>query len=195
MTVNTVVFDFETASKQRDAALLSLGGFAFNRYNLEEVKETIKARKHYFYQNFDLTNQFFDGFHLEQDTAKWWRERNSNQIPEVLVNRVDLKEGLLDFNDWIKSFPKDTLFFSRHTHADYIWYENACKLLGIRSAISYNRIYDTCSVVLLAYNEPKGYVVTGEERNAHNALGDCLDDALQIAMCFDSNIPKPAYKG
>lgn len=178
--INACMFDFETGALGTNPALISFGAFFFNRFDVEETKLLMGVADFNYYANIDLNAQFFLGMEFNQATAKWWRERNSEQISVVSKDRQELANVLQAFFAMCAKFP-DTLFFCRHTHCDYVWLESACKALGIKNAIPYNRIFDVSSVILQATNDPKGYVTGDWERNAHHALGDCHNDALQLA--------------
>lgn len=186
-TANTAVFDFESTSTERDAGLVSVGCFVFNRFSVEETEAVMKLEPFSFYEVFDLLSQFFLGFDINKGTGKWWREKNADQIKEILkTEKVDLKEGLLAFGEFLKKYEIDVIF-CRHPHADWVWLDNACKLLGIKNPVRYNQVFDISTAVLQVTGEKKGYVKTNREWAHHNALADCQRDALQLAMITDPN--------
>jgi len=182
---NTAVIDYESASLQPDAGLLSFGGFKFNRFSVEETKLAMEIPDLNFYVNLDLTEQFFLGFDIDKATGKWWRERNASQIAEVLKNPTSISKSLPEFFKWLMS--NKPIVFCRRTHADYVWTNNACKLLKIKNPIGYNEILDVPTAIFQATGEIKGYIKTGMEFANHNALGDCQRDGLQLAFITDPN--------
>lgn len=184
---NALVFDFETASLKRNGAILSIGAFMFDRFSVENTKAMKEDPKYRFSVNIDLTEQFFLGFDIDWETGRWWRERNADQIQEVLNRRISISSAINKFNQFLKG--KDLVIYCRHTHADFTWYENACLLLGIKPTIRFNRIFDVSTTIFTKFNEIKGYIPSIKRGIAHNALEDSMHDALQIAACFD-----PAFK-
>lgn len=188
--VNTLVFDFETPSLQRDAGILSIGGFMFDRFSVENTKAAMDIEMLNFTVNINLTEQFFLGLHISQETGKWWNTKNKDQIPHVTKNQISIHEAIPQFVNWIDSAPK-LHPFCRHTHADYIWLENVCEVLKIKNPVRYNRVYDVASAVFQATGEEKGYILTDMKFDNHNALGDCQRDGLQLAMINDNNYKIP----
>lgn len=179
---NATVFDFETPSLKRDSGIISIGAVHFDRFSVANTKKLLEDPKNCFTINVDLTRQFFLGFHFDQDTAKWWRDKNAAEIPKVMENRVDIAEAIQYLHNFLKQH--DTVRFCRHTHADYTWYENICSVLNIPQVIRYNRVFDVSTVILTAFNEPKGYIALEGHENRHNALDDCIGDAVQIATAM-----------
>lgn len=184
---NAVVVDFESAALGTNPAVLSIGAYAFDRFNVAETTAAYKNGMNDFYSNIGLTEQFFLGLEISIDTAEWWRNKNAKQIPEVMKNRKDISVVIPEFFNWLSRF-ENPIIYCRHTHADFVWLDNICKKLKIKNQIRYNQIFDVCSAVLQATGETKGYIVTGIDRsNSHNALGDAYNDAVMLAMINDPN--------
>lgn len=189
--VNTSVFDFETASLDREAGLISLGCFVFNRYSVEDTIKAIEKKEHSFYAVFDFTEQFFLGFHFNRETAEWWRKNNADEITEICKSKqITLRYGLAEFKKFLETSGVKH-HYCRHTHSDYSWLESACKKLKIQSPIPYNRVYDISTSIFQATGAEKGYIKTGMDFVNHNALGDCHRDAVQLSMINDPNYKIP----
>lgn len=194
--VNTTILDFETASLEPDAGIISIGGFHFNRFSVSDTEKAMNSEVHNFYINVDLTEQFFLGCHLDQGTALWWNTYNNDQIKNVLKNKVSIYKAMELFIVFLK-MNSTNVFFSRRTHADYIWLKQICKKLDMKNPIGHNQIFDVATAIMQTTGEIKGHIKTEKNFDMHNALGDCHRDALQLAMINDKEytIPEHLIKG
>lgn len=189
---DSIIIDFESCSLEPDSALLSFGALAFNRHQIASIEHYAKIPEMMININLDLTTQFIQGFHFDQDTAQWWRERNAHNIEGLYVDRVELIEMITKLNQLIgkvKMNCKDIAFFCRHPHADYCWLKTVSSKLEIRNPINYNRIYDVATYVFSRTGNLRGvYELDAPRSKFHHAFSDCFRDALQVAHVTEKKI-------
>lgn len=189
---DSIMFDFESCSLEPDAALLSFGALAFNRHQVESVTVGAHTPEYMININLDLTTQFVEGFHFDQETAKWWRERNKQNIQGLYIDRVELIEMITKLKTLINKVKmncKDPAFFCRHPHADYTWLKTISSKLKVANPVPYNRIYDTATYIFSRTGNLRGVYELGAERSKfHHAFNDCFRDAMQVATVTERKI-------
>ena len=189
---NAVMFDFESGSLSQSSvpALLSVGMLAFNINNPDSPKLALQTRQLNYYSNIDLTQQFISGFHFDQNTAAWWRDRSAEAIAVLMEKKAEIDrviEEMRSFIEHIKTIKEEDaplLIFCRRTHADYSWLSGACELLDIKPLIKHNEVFDVATFIMAVTGQYKGYIKMPEDtlnqENRHHALNDCYLDAKQL---------------
>ncbi|QPB09267.1 exonuclease [Klebsiella phage Miami] len=191
--INTVIFDFETASLGINPAILSMGAFAFDRFSLETTQRRMKnpQDKDTFYRNLNLKESFFLGFDISKETGEWHYKKNGTNLGKMLENEVSPYAALREFKRFIMSYRRkteDMVILIRRTHADYIWLENLCKRLDTEMFLRHNDVIDIPSIVFAKTGDVKGHYTLEESLFeglvSHHALTDCYLDALRICSLY-----------
>lgn len=99
-----VMVDLETMGNSNEAPIVSIGAVIFNDKGLIKDQET--KRPVTFYKNIHLQTCLDRGLKVDADTIYWWMQQSKKARKTLLKDRIDLKEALKEFRDWI---PKDNL--------------------------------------------------------------------------------------
>lgn len=201
--LDTLIFDFESASLSNDPAILSIGAFGFNRNDYQGTVNNVKSiiedgydkeSLYHFYVNMDLTEQFFLGLDIDKKTGRWHYEKNSTNLQTMLNGRISPYSGYNKFIKFLTSMTKNNpelAILVRRTHADLIWMWNLEKALSVtRPFFKHNDVLDIASVIFAKTGNVKGMhdVEPGlkDKLKSHHALNDCFLDAIRVCDIYKS---------
>lgn len=124
MNILDITFDLETTALTPNAAVLSIGAVAWDRYamyrdegfthnpflleNKKKTSETSDFETDFcsFQRYIDLRSQFVNGFDFDNNTARWWSNQRQ-EAKDIVCSRDVLAESIedaaRDFFDWIKA--------------------------------------------------------------------------------------------
>ena len=104
--------DLETLSTLPTAAIISIAAKEFTL----EASDT-EGHWAQFKVNINATSCALSGYHIEEETCRWWTERDQNAKESILNGVVkDIREGLKMFREWV-------LDLKEHHKADavHVW--------------------------------------------------------------------------
>ncbi|MWP48585.1 MULTISPECIES: 3'-5' exonuclease [unclassified Gilliamella] len=198
MTINTVIIDIETLDTKPTAIILSIGAFAFDRFNLNETLETIEMvmveisgcySDHHLCMSCDLTDQlFYSNRTVSNETLEWWRsqvdKKNISLEPGYSHLEEALKKLISKINEWKKINP-DIAFYFRGTNFDPIILENAFNEYSLQTPWLYYQVRDVRTYIDALTRTAKGKIenyTSSFNFLKHNALHDAMSDAEQMCL-------------
>lgn len=156
-----ITIDFETCGLTPDAAPLSIGAVAWNRFGEDTpfINDDDNNPVAPFYEHIDLRSAFLDGFAFDQSTSEWWSRQSPEAKAEVLkANDYDIplhsvKETILDLCEWIDDVKERTgaqtvNLWSQGTDFDISILRHICTKYGIKFPVGYRDVRDHRSVTL-----------------------------------------------
>lgn len=208
-----IMIDIETASRQQDAAILSVaavpfhpftpvpgtllgrpvkdGGDVYNKAADDAANEFIDEC---FYEVADMSSCYFAGMHFEQDTQEWWLKKSPAAIAELdnPDSTLHINKLLQNMADWInaKRYEHPNIaFWCRGLDFDFPILKNAFERFGIDTPWQYYERNDArtfCNITLVPHPT---------DQIQHTALGDCLDQVAQVQEAFEALKPLYAQHG
>lgn len=165
--------DLETLDTEPNSAILSVGALAFT---LEGGRV---AKIEHFHMKVDP--KYYDtdphGFSISEATLAWWKEKPNYE--DMFSGTNDLPTVLLAFCKWwTENFDrKRTQIWAQGADFDFPILKNALKKFGMEVPWDYWNQRDTRTLYSL---------VVGVRRLpiAHDALGDCINQVLQVCDAY-----------
>ena len=95
MTINTVIIDIETLDTAPTAVILSIGAFAFDRFDLNETLKNIQNStpdenegNYHLYYVCNLNEQLVSSKRtIDQSTLNWWRRQSYENNKHLFLNQ------------------------------------------------------------------------------------------------------------
>ncbi|MCX8726951.1 3'-5' exonuclease [Gilliamella sp. B2838] len=200
MTINTVIIDIETLDTVPTAAILSIGAFSFDRYNLNETKTSIDHilrsselnKNESFYNNLNLLPQILNGRSISADTIAFWK---NNDYSPLLNHCLDPKMSLINLSGYLDEKLKfdDVHLYFRGTSFDEAILVNAYKSLDLEVPWKFYNVRDIRTYIDALTNSNKGYIKgfkTDFNFTKHHALHDVLRDTEQMCVAYELNKTK-----
>jgi hypothetical protein len=204
MTINTIIIDIETLDTKPAAIILSIGAFAFDRFNLNETLEKIEMVEisgcysdYHLYLSCDLPDQlFYSNRTISNETLEWWRsqvdKKNASPAPGHSHLEEALKKLISKINEW-KKINSDIAFYFRGTNFDPIILENAFNEYSLQTPWLYYQVRDVRTYIDTLTRTTKGKI-EGHTPSfnfiKHNALHDAMYDAEQMCVAYETNNSK-----
>ncbi|WP_392563223.1 3'-5' exonuclease (plasmid) [Orbus sturtevantii] len=203
MSINTIIIDIETLDIDPTAVILSIGAFAFDRFNLDETRKKIKIsidsqedETPCFHMVCDITNQIMLGKRtVSMGTLNWWRSQ-----PDLVKNsfifkckKYHLETVLMELNsktEYWKKENKDIKFYFRGTDFDPVILKNALDEYNLQTPWKYYQVRDIRTYIDALTGGTKGYIEKNQpcfEMIKHNALHDAMNDAEQMCIAYNIN--------
>ncbi|MCX8596764.1 3'-5' exoribonuclease [Gilliamella sp. B3486] len=201
MTINTVIIDIETLDTAPTAVILSIGAFAFDRFDLNETLENIKNSSiqenegpHHLYYVCNLNDQLILSKRtISQSTINWWRDQSWSSIkPLFFGNRQPKLFETLAFlirkiNKWTEINPK-IMFYFRGADFDPVILKNAFSEYGLPTPWEYYNVRDVRTYIDALSGDDSGYL-DGHKLSfnyiKHNSLHDAMRDAEQMCAAAE----------
>lgn len=194
--VINIVIDLETASRHRNAAILSIGAKVFwpNEFNSESVTIFGNGEQVNFVIN--AASCITAGLHFEMETVKWWSERSDEAKASILATPMLLTsalESLSAFFDAMRGkYKSDIRIWCQGTDFDIPILANAYRVCGLPIPWKHTDVRDARTFVLdtlefIFGSEEKPYnripaMPDGEEWIAHSALSDARRTAWNVSF-------------
>lgn len=183
-----LIFDLETLDIYPSAVVLSIGCFAFNlskpinhskgiylKLNVEEQIKTYKRT-------------------IGPKTVEWWKEQSpaAKEVLKPSPSDLSVKDALVKLNEFIKESEYDwnssycwcrgtafdfPILESLYLNSDTLMGYNTWKIRDVRTMID--------SFQLFAQAADKEYTFDDIGLNNHNALDDCISDAMRMNRLFN----------
>ncbi|MCO6556040.1 3'-5' exonuclease [Gilliamella sp. BG6] len=199
MTINTIIIDIETLDTKPTAIILSIGAFAFDRFNLNATLENMKntyfnesTSTYHFYCVCDLNNQLlYSRRTISQSTLDWWRKQPSNNHKDIFLNNGKslilnkvLNALVNKIEEWKENNP-EIMFYFRGTDFDPVILKNAFEEYGLSIPWKYNQVRDIRTYIDALNRTNSGYIkehYSSFNFMKHNALHDAMSDAEQMCL-------------
>lgn len=201
MTINTVIIDIETLDTAPTAVILSIGAFAFDRFDLNGTLENIKNSSieknegpYHLYYVCNLNDQLVSSKRtISQSTLDWWRRQSHENNKHIFLNynSQNLEKALnalLDkMNEW-KRLSDNFRFYFRGTDFDPVIIKNAFSEYGLPTPWEYYNVRDVRTYIDALSGDDSGYL-DGHKLSfnyiKHNSLHDAMRDAEQMCAAAE----------
>ena len=196
MTINTVIIDIETLDTASTAVILSIGAFAFDRFDLNETLKNIhnsifegNEGNYHLYYVCNLNEQLVSSKRtVSQSTLDWWRKQSYENNKHIFLNQntQNLEKALnalIDkMNEWKKT-GDNVRFYFRGTDFDPVILKNAFSEYELPIPWEYNNVRDVRTYIDALSGNDSGYL-DGYKLSfnyiKHNSLHDAMKDAEQM---------------
>lgn len=186
--------DTETLGLRENTVVLSLGVAAFQmKQGASNDFERYIERG--FHVKFNVKDQLLNWKRTtDQSTIDWWKQQEpvAQKILKPSEEDVSMEEGLLLFNDWIKTSGYDwkkSYVWSRGTYFDFPKIEHMYFQSGVKCGFNTWKIRDTRTFIdILTGSENGAYEPRGGFPKSfvkHDALHDAAMDAYRMVEIFN----------
>lgn len=196
MTINTVIIDIETLDTAPTSVILSIGAFAFDRFDLNGTIENIKNSSieenegpYHLYYVCNLNEQLVSSKRtISQSTLDWWREQPYENNKHIFLNHDSqnlekVLTALIDkLNEW-KRTGYDLQFYFRGPTFDPVIIKNAFSEYGLPTPWEYYNVRDVRTYIDALSGDTYGYLDEHKlsfNHIKHNSLHDAMRDAEQM---------------
>lgn len=165
----SVMLDLETLSTRPDSVVLTLGAVKFNPYTLQPPGPGLYIRP-------DVDEQLAQGRHVQEETLQWWLKQSEEIREEALTQegRVSVISMYEDLNKFLVGVDE---IWCQGPVFDITILENLYYQFGWPVPWNYWQIRDSRTL----------FSVHGdirEKNNLHNALADCVSQAVAVQKIF-----------
>lgn len=167
--MKNVMIDIETMSKEKNAAIASIGAVYFTEDGIVDT----------FYQTIDLQSCKDLGLHVDPDTVRWWLTQSKEALAALRVNTVPIFEALTKFSEW---FPdKNACVWGNGVAFDNVIVASAYKAAGLNLPWKWwnDRCYRTIKAVIEIPEDAR-------EGVHHNALDDAMHQTKHLLKILGS---------
>lgn len=187
------VIDFETMGTAENAVLLSVGVIAVDPdfINVEDWQETFDTLiANGLYIKIRAENQVTQyGRTITKDTMQWWKSQGAEAQHVIQPSEadVDISEVPGMINYYLKEHGFNGHLWTRGM-IDGRWLESACNDVGVKvTAAPWWTHRDVRTAIDILCGTEKGYLPKDLQFHPdgfikHNALHDCANDTIQLAI-------------
>lgn len=184
--MKVAMLDIETLSTKNTAVVLSMACFAWNTDTELVIRSAIELydKHNPFYLRLDATAQ--PSRHIDPKTVIWWMEQGKEAQDEVFSDRkpaTNPKQALNLYREWIDSERPEVVYAWPSTF-DHVIIQNLHEDYDMKNAVHYRNQHCMKSIIAF-HNTPcpplPPWLVP------HNALHDCIRQALWLQACFDNH--------
>ena len=168
-----LMVDIETASREPNAAILSIGACLFHPY-IESAPEDLPKKE----WRIDPESSLAYDLHFCQGTLAWWEKQSPESRRIAFSGDRDLKEALTELH--VFAMPA-TKVWANDPDFDCTILKKACEVTSAPWGFQYWDSMATRTIKWLAY--PTG----GEPKHdgvAHSALDDAVHQACLVSHCY-----------
>ena len=167
--MNHCMIDIETMSKEKNAAIASIGAVHFTEDGIVDT----------FYQTVDLQSCKELGLHVDPETVRWWLSQSPEALAALRKDTVPLSEALDKFDAWFPD-PKACVW-GNGVAFDNVIVASAYKALD--REIPWKWWNDRC------YRTIKAVIDIPEDKREgvhHNALDDAMHQTKHLLKILGS---------
>ena len=171
--------DIETQSTRPNAVILSIGAILFDPF---QVNDPADLMEHTFYMNVDPASQPYS--HVCPDTLAWWERQSESARLRLTVDPQPIGVALTALHNFLVfrqglSHPPAHELWANGPNFDCVVLESAYHQYSrFKLPIDFRRQYDVRTTKELAWRH--GGAPRIDVGIAHNALDDCIKQALYI---------------
>lgn len=172
--------DIETLSTRPDATIVSVGAILFDPFECDTVAALMDG--HTFYRTVDRESQ--PKSHVCPDTLAWWDRQSETARAQLLINPQPVALVLQELHNFLcfrqgQTHPPAHELWANGPNFDCVILESAYRNYSpFKLPIPFMRQYDVRTVKELAWRHGnKPHITVGV---AHNALDDCVQQALYV---------------
>lgn len=195
-----IVIDLETASRYRNAAILSIAAQVFDPMAMANHPDNSpfppegKSPSPQFMAVVNVASCITAGLHFEMDTVRWWSERSDEAKASILATPVLLASALEELSKWLDLLRShldcEVRIWCQGTDFDIPILTNAYRVCGLPLPWRHTDVRDARTFILeelemLFGPEEKPYdriPAMDEEWVTHSALSDARRTAWNIAQ-------------
>lgn len=177
--------DIETKSTRPDAMILSIGAILFDPFQLNDPNELMQ---HSFYVNVSEDSQ--PNSHICPDTVEWWSRQSEAARARLTVDPQPIASALRDLHNFLvfrqgKTHPPAHELWANGPNFDCVVLESAYyRYSPFKLPIPFMRQFDVRTTKELAWRH--GGAPKFDIGIAHNALDDCIKQALYVQLAHVS---------
>ena len=174
------MLDIETLSTEPNAVILSIGAIKFNPQILNTPEE---LNEYTFYRNIEREDSQRYNLHVDLATVQWWAAQHPDAQAALLVDPHPLKPTIAEFNKWLTDYPRVNRIWAKDPDFDVVITRSSFKATGFKMfPIPFWLTRSVRTIMDLAY--PNGHdAPTIRIGTHHNALDDCITQALLVQNC------------
>ena len=163
------MIDIETMSKEKDAAIASIGAVHFTEDGIVDT----------FYQTIDLASCKAAGLHVDPETVRWWLSQSPEALAALRKDTIPLADALDKFDNW---FPDSkACVWGNGVAFDNVIVSSAYKALARQIPWKWwnDRCYRTIKAVIEVPEDAR-------EGVHHNALDDAMHQNKHLLKILGS---------
>lgn len=175
---DSIMLDLETMGLGPNAAVIQIGARPFNMLTGKISGEGLLI-------DVDLYSSIMLGGKVDDDTARWWRERGGLKPAGM---RVDMVSALARVAGFWATYSTAELVWAQGPSFDVAVMEGYFERAGRKSPWEFHRARDTRTIYQLA--RAQGWEKPRDRETAHQALADCDQQIVHLCSALAA-LPRP----